>query len=232
MKRFVKVLAALFAALICLSSFAALADTAVVTTGDVHMRNGVGTGCASLAVIGRNTRLCADSIALDHRNVAWYRVSYNGRTGWISSAYTAPDAAAGYVTTTGKVYLRRGAGTDYAAVTSIAKNATLSFNRTAKDERGVIWFHVTYGSASGWISSIYARQNDAPAPAAGTVVASARLNIRRGAGTEYRVVGAIDANRAASWLGEAKKDSANVTWYKISYAGVTGWVSSLYASLI
>lgn len=234
MKRFAKFLAALIVVVISLSSIAALADTRIVTTGDVHLRGGAGTAFASLAVIGKGARLSTDSTVVDDRGIAWYRVTYGGRTGWVSSVYAAPDTgASGYVTTTGQVNLRRGAGTGYAAVTSVPKGVTVPFDWAAKDERGVIWFHVSYNGANGWISSMYARESAAPAPAAvGTVIVSARLNIRAGAGTEYRVLGAIDRNRTAAWLGEAAKDSAGVTWYRISYAGVIGWVTSQYARVL
>ena len=49
----------------------------------------------------------------------------------------------------------------------------------------------------------------------------------------YKITyGAFDANYAAAWLGEAAKDSAGVTWYRISYAGVIGWVTSQYARVL
>ena len=233
MKRFVKVLAALVLVFMALSSIAALADIGVTTTGDVHLRGGAGTGYASLAVVPKGVSLTSDATLLDARGIAWYHVAVNGKAGWISSVYAAPNAAAsGYVTTTGQVNLRRGAGTGYAAMKTIAKGVTLSFDWAAKDERGVIWFHVTADGVNGWISSMYATQSAAPVPAAGTVVVSARINIRMGAGTEYRVIGAIDKGRTAAWLGEVRKDSAGVDWYRISYAGLAGWVCSRYASVV
>lgn len=51
---------------------------------------------------------------------------------------------------------------------------------------------------------------------------STRLNIRSGAGTNYKIVGSVAKNATVNILGQEGN------WYKISYNGVTGYVSSSY----
>lgn len=49
-----------------------------------------------------------------------------------------------------------------------------------------------------------------------------KLNIRSGAGTNYRIVGTVGGNATVTILGQEG------SWYKISYNGVTGYVSGSY----
>ena len=37
--------------------------------------------------------------------------------------------------------------------------------------------------------------------------------------------------QTASYLGSTKKDARGVAWYKVSFNGRTGWVSSRYGKL-
>lgn len=51
---------------------------------------------------------------------------------------------------------------------------------------------------------------------------TSKLNIRSGAGTNYGIVGTLGANTTVNILGQ------DGSWYKVSYNGVTGYVSSSY----
>ena len=58
---------------------------------------------------------------------------------------TGTALASGKIKTTGQVNLRKGAGLDYTSVGSVKTGKVLSFDKTKKDERGVIWYHVKGG---------------------------------------------------------------------------------------
>ncbi len=170
MKQIRKILAALLVAALCLSTVAALADGLVWTTGNVNMRKGPGLGYKTIRSISEGTKMEYDKTKKDDRGVKWYRITYKGRQGWISSKYATESkpggsekskskkSKSGKVYTTGKVHLRTGAGLDYESLRSVPKGVTLSYDETKKDGRGVAWYHVSYKGKSGWISSMYAKK--------------------------------------------------------------------------
>lgn len=60
--------------------------------------------------------------------------------------------------TTGNVHMRAGAGLGYKSLRVIASGVTLSYDKTKKDSRGVLWYHITYKGKTGWVSSKYAKK--------------------------------------------------------------------------
>ena len=65
-------------------------------------------------------------------------------------------AALAEVRTTGNVWMRKGPGLSYDQVTSFSTGKILTFlQETSEDDRGVIWYKVTDGKNTGWVSSRY-----------------------------------------------------------------------------
>ena len=58
-------------------------------TGDTNVRTGPGLKYRSIGVLfkGDETKYLGKS-STDNRGVAWHKVDWNGRTGWVSSRYT------------------------------------------------------------------------------------------------------------------------------------------------
>ena len=168
MKRIRKLLAALLLAALCLSALSALADGLVWTTASVNLRKGPGLDYKATRTISEGTKMEFDKTRKDGRGVKWYHVTYKGRTGWISSKYATEGKSSGSsssssssgkkIVTTGKLHLRSGAGLDYKSLRTIGSGKTLTYDETKTDERGVVWYHVTYKGKTGWVSSKYARK--------------------------------------------------------------------------
>ena len=59
----------------------------VKTTGQVNLRTGAGLDYNNVCAVPEGTSLTWDEKKLDERGVAWYHVSYQGKTGWVSSRY-------------------------------------------------------------------------------------------------------------------------------------------------
>ena len=60
----------------------------VKATGDMHLRKGPGLDYAEVKVIkAGKTAKYLGSTKKDSRGVAWYKVSFNNKTGWVSSKY-------------------------------------------------------------------------------------------------------------------------------------------------
>ena len=100
----------------------------------------------------------------DDRGVAWYKISFNGTVGWVSSMYTSLDGSSprtstyGSFWTTGKVYIRTGPSLNASSIRTIASGERVNnLGRSAVDERGVTWYYVSWDTVTGWISSKYLR---------------------------------------------------------------------------
>ena len=63
------------------------------------------------------------------------------------------------------------------------------------------------------------------------IEATGRLNVRSGPGLNYDDKGTLLSGSTATYLNEYSVDERGVTWYKISYNGGSGWVSSRYCEL-
>ena len=141
---------------------------------------------------------------------------------------TGAALAAGQIRTDGSVNVRKGAGLDYASKGTIKAGKVLDYDDTRKDERGVIWYHITNGRG-GWVSSKYATQVSGNSS---VVKATGNVNVRKGPGLDYADIDTMEKGDRATYLGETKKDNRGVAWYKVSYDGITGWVSSKYGKLV
>ena len=74
-------------------------------------------------------------------------------------------AALAEVMTTANVWLRSGPGLNYDQVTSYKEGKSLTFlGETQMDERPVLWYKVTDGKNTGWISSVYSELKNETLP--------------------------------------------------------------------
>lgn len=63
------------------------------------------------------------------------------------------------------------------------------------------------------------------------IKATGNVNVRKGPGLGYDTMGTVSAGDKLTFLGFAKKDDRGVAWYKVSFKGKTGWISSKYAKI-
>lgn len=95
------------------------------------------------------------------------------------------------------------------------------------------WYKVTYSGKTGYVLGQYVQitsTTPTPKPTAaptvigtGKITASAGLNMRSGPGTSYGILISIPFGATVSVL-----DISNSSWYKVTYSGKTGYVSSQY----
>jgi len=64
-----------------------------------------------------------------------------------------------------------------------------------------------------------------PATQTGTVKVSSTLNVRSGAGTQYKIVGSLKNGAKVTVLGKSG------SWYEIKYGSITGYVSGQYLTV-
>ena len=136
-----------------------------------------------------------------------------------------------YVKTTGSVHVRKGPGLDYAKIATVSKGSSYLYKGESKDDRGVTWYKVEYKGSTAWISSKYSKTYSS-STATGTIYGVGKSNIRSKASLNGKILGTLPKGAEATHVGnETATDSRGVTWYKIKYNGITGWVSSKYTTL-
>jgi outer membrane murein-binding lipoprotein Lpp len=90
----------------------------------------------------------------------WYRVQLSSTLlGWVyggdvSTTKPTTSSTEKTVTTTGEVYIRRGATTEYAALTLVPKGTVLKYLGSFKNDAGETWYNVeTSTGIRGWMFS-------------------------------------------------------------------------------
>lgn len=146
----------------------------------------------------------------------------------------AETLAARAATVTGKIIapdglnMRSGPGTSYGILVSIPFGASVTVLDSSSS-----WYKVTYSGKTGYVLGQYVQitsTTPTPKPTAaptvigtGKITASAGLNMRSGPGTSYGILISIPFGATVPVL-----DISNSSWYKVTYSGKTGYVSSQY----
>ncbi|WP_139892158.1 SH3 domain-containing protein [Bacillus sp. D386] len=143
------------------SSSASITDTMFKTTANLNLRKTASTSGEKLDTIAKNTIVTATAKSGD-----WYKVSYNGKTGWVSGTYlaaynsssnnTGSNSSGSSVTENiylpiAKLNIRASDSTSSAKVGSIPKYTQVK--STYKTSKG--WYRVTYGGVTGYVSGDY-----------------------------------------------------------------------------
>lgn len=221
---------------------AAAAVKYVNTTGNVNVRTGPGLGYGSLGSVTAGTSLkYLNETSVDDRGVAWYKVEFNMNNGWVSAKYaklegeaSAPVVETKYVTATGNVNVRKGAGLDFSSMGTVNAGTSLKYlNETSVDDRGVAWFKVEFKNTTGWISSKYSKLDGDVNFEASYLRATAHVNVRSGPAGSYEDLGTLEKGEQVLYLHESAMDGNGDTWYKVQYYSYfQGWVIGKYAKLV
>lgn len=249
MKKIIVSMLAMLLIAAMLMGTAMAASNVTVTGGRVNVRTGPGMSYIIRGVVTKGSKLAyQDETFTDARGVTWYKVLYQNVDAWISSTYSSLNGASSgsssgssssskIYAVSGKTYIRNMPNLDGKILTTLPKGASAAYEGSSSvDSRGVTWYKVSYNGKTGWVSSKYTSNTPAaPAPAPSTskkVTATAGSTKIRAAGNlDASVLGYMSKGKAASYLDAKSTDSRGVVWYKVSYNGVTGWVSSKYTSI-
>ena len=231
------ILAALAASL---AGTALAAEVSVHITGNCNVRSGPSLNNSILGTVSEGTTLKGSgTVRRDNRGVAWYEVIYRGHNGWVSSKYAYTTGGSGSKTTkyvigdSGKSNVHTGPGLDYKTIGVLrVDDAAKYLNETSVDDRGVVWYKISWKGEKAWVSSRYTRLSSKRKSEGSTVEAdSGDTNVRTGPGLGYDSIGVMICGDRANYLNKSSTDNRGVVWYKISWGGRVGWVSSKYTSL-
>ena len=205
------------------------------SASSLNVRSGPGTRYSTLGSLRHGA-----AVTITGEQSGWYSISFHGRTGYVKASYITPSlqpadsstAFTGHVklaSSSGRLNVRKGPGTGYAAMGQLANGAKVS---VTKAQGG--WYAIAYNGSTGYVSSAYVVKDGAAEPTAtnapaqsgkpGRVTASS-LNVRKGPGTGYARIGSLR-------LGESVTVTATQNgWHTIVFKGATGYVSSEYVKL-
>ncbi|MCT4781679.1 MULTISPECIES: C40 family peptidase [Exiguobacterium] len=142
-------------------------NTSYVTTANLNVRQGAGTGFALVTTIPNGTTVTATK-----QSGSWVYVTYNGKAGYVSTGFlkqmtTAPsapvapnlgDAGAGntnvdYVVNTPSLNVRASATTSSAIIGSVTAGQTLRVVQTSNG-----WHQIYIGNTTGFVSASFVKQ--------------------------------------------------------------------------
>ncbi len=147
------------------SSTSTTTSAYVRATGTVNVRSGPGLSYDSINTLheGEEVPYLGNS-SYDSRGVLWYQIQdYSYGTYWVSSTY-AELVGGTVITTTGStVYasggssnIRSGPAITYSKVAILSEGEYATYlGSSSTDERGVVWYYVSYAGETGWVSSRY-----------------------------------------------------------------------------
>ena len=148
----------LAAMIMTLCSGFAMATSYLYVKKSVHMRTGAGVSYKSIRVLSKGTKVTKLGSAHASNGDLWYKVKYNGKTGWINAGYLSkknPDVT--YVTAKkGSTHIRSEASLSGEDLGTFKKGASAEYlGETETDDRGVDWYKIKYKGIKGWVSEKY-----------------------------------------------------------------------------
>ena len=202
----------------------------------LNVRSGAGTSYAVIGSLKHN-----DKITITGESSGWYKITYSGKTGYVSAAFVildgtatqtppAPQTKTVYVNTPGSsLNVRSGAGTSFAVIGTLKHGEKITVTDHNND-----WYKLTYSGKTGYISKSFTQANapaaqtpSAPAPASKTAYVNtpgSTLNVRSGPGTNSSIVGTLKHGEKITVTEE------NASWYKLTFNGKAGYVSRSFVS--
>lgn len=221
--------------------------TGTVKEGPLNVRSGPGTSYKSLGTLTQGKSFSVTGKVQNSAGVWWYRLSFNGKTGYVHSKYVTIKTTSSNVikvlkntkgtVTTNSLNVRSGPGTAYAKLGAFAKGKTFTVTGKIKDNSGAWWYRLTYSGKTGYVHSNYVTikvvsSSDYTVTSVtdtkGTV-SNGPLNVRKGPGTSYAKLGSLTEGKTFSVTGKAK-DKDGVYWYRFTYNGAAGFVHSGYVT--
>lgn len=219
------------------------------TTFDVNFRSGPSTGYPSYQMVPQGSTVNVHGSSVN----GWTPVSFNGKSGYISSPYLtatvatpapaptpppvltpAPVNEQVIGTTTTNTYVNFRSGPSTGSTVFELVNPGTKVNVLSNSVNG--WTKASYNGRTGYFFSQYLNATSAipaptpapaPAPVVDKVIGTAKtiyaVNHRAGTSTSTGILQMIPQNATVNLLG-ASVDG----WTKVSYNGKTGYVSSPY----
>jgi stage II sporulation protein D len=209
---------------------------AIVTASALNVRSGPSTRNHRVGMVVRGNKL-----TILEKSGEWYKMEYKGLQGYVHGNYikfeggstTQPtNPGSGNVIGKGTVVasllnVRSGAGTNYRRIGALSRNAQVDVL-----EKVGSWYKIKYSNTTGYVHGDYLKLSSGGSGGSSSrgdenqgktgIVTASGLNVRSGAGTNFKRIGFLNRNSQVSILGQTG------SWYRIKYGNTTGYVHSDY----
>lgn len=217
----------------------ALGTGTVKCSSSVNFRSAPNTSSTSYGELKNGTKVNVVGVSS-----GWYKVTYNGKTGYIhpdyltlassasssgtaiapSNTVTSTTGTAGTVKCSSSVNLRSEANTSSSILAELKNGTAVTVVSTANG-----WCKVTCSGKTGYIKQDYvsttgsaSNNTSASTGTAAVVKCSSTVNFRSAASTSSTILGELKNGTAVTVL------STSNGWSKVSYAGKAGYISADY----
>ncbi len=210
----------------------AAGTSGTVTASGLNLRSEPNTSSSILAVAPRGA-----TVQIIETLDGWYKVTYQGRTGYMSKDYLSVSGSAdsssgtGYVKGT-YVNVRSGPGLGYSVIGSTNTGDSYTVSGKSGD-----WYKIAYKGTTAYINSSYLSvggsgssggSTSTPETQSGTqttgVITGNYVNLRSGPATSYASLGTYNNGTKMTITGQSGD------WYAVTYNGVKGYVYKQYLS--
>ena len=203
-------------------------------TSTLRIRESAST---SSSVLG--TMMNGSTFDIISKSGSWYKIKYNGITGYVHGDYVSEVGSSSAVLTQGKVYnvstnlrVRSGASTSSSILGYLTNNTAVTIVGSEGE-----WYKIQYNSGYGYVSKEYITTNgnstnntesnntgnsDSSETQGKVYNVSSNLRVRSGASTSSSILGYLTNNTAVTIVGSEGE------WYKIKYNNGYGYVSKEY----
>ncbi len=202
--------------------------TGTLTGTDVRMRSGPSTKYKILGTYDKGIKM-----SVIGAKGSWYKVKYNGTTGYVTSEYmsisvpSSTSTSTSTTTYTGKVTgdavrVRSGAGTNYSVLDSYDKGKKVSVLGSVSG-----WYEIKFDSKTAYISADYLRivpKTSYSASKDGIITSAVKH--RMGPSTSFAVLSTLAKDTEVVITGEYGN------WYELTANGVYGYVSKSYIKIV
>lgn len=124
-----------------------LCGTGTVTASVLNVRSGPGTSYSVIFQLSKGTTVTTIS-----KTNGWYKITYNGKTGYVSSTYlTVTESTGTKGTVTASVLnIRSGPGTSYSVLFQLSSGTSVT---VVSKSNG--WYKINYNGNTGYASASY-----------------------------------------------------------------------------
>ncbi len=201
-----------------------------VTTEALNIRTGPSTKYSIYKTVTKGTKLNITGSKMTGKD-KWYKISYSGRTLYVSAPYVkftpdtiVTDTVKGVGTTTTGLNLRTGPSTGNSIYTSVAKGTKLTIVGS-KTTNGDKWYMLSYKGKSLYASGKYIEfvpekvETPAPEPAVREGKTTYALNLRTGPSTANSIYTTVNKGTLLTITDEVV--TSGEKWYELEYKGKT-----------
>lgn len=221
----------------------ATVDIYQVVDGPLNLRSGPGLSYSILAVLPLYTKMEIIDVGGTADGYDWVEVwvSSLDKTGFVADAFIAKVtetpvdaefAVGSTAVTTAALNIRSGAGLTYPIIVTLWVGAPVTITGAPVAASGYTWYPIktAYGT-TGWVAGEFLTASAVTTPkfAVGeSVVTTAALNLRSGAGLSYSVIVVLWEGAPLTITG-APVAVDGFTWYPVKTGyGTLGWVAGEY----